>query len=149
MDSVMSWPTRVSMELNGTADESPQMTRWWNNKKLSTSDVEHLDLDLAVRVNGDPTAWRLPSGLRHFPLIGWQRYVVLQPKTWTSTWYVGWVTPDVIGISRIPIDGLVKTLRGPNEAIFFAIDAAGQQLAVEEVGRGKLGNGKFPTVSLR
>ena len=147
-DSAMYPFMRISMELNGTADESPQMTHWWNNQKLSTSDVGHLDQDLVAKVNGDPTAWRLPGGLRHFPWIGWQRYVVLRPRTWVYTWYVGWVTHDVIGISRIPIVGPVKTLRGPEETIFFAVDAAGQQLAIEEVGRGKLGDGKFPTVPL-
>jgi len=73
---------------------------------------------------------------------------VLRPRTWVYTWYVGWVTHDVIGISRIPIVGPVKTLRGPEETIFFAVDAAGQQLAIEVVGRGKLGDGKFPTVPL-
>lgn len=148
-DSTLYPLMRMLMELNGTPDESPQMTHRWNNKKLSTGDVGDLDLGLAVTVSGDPTAWRLPGGFRHFPWFGWQRYVVLRPKTWAETWFVGWIAPDAIGLSRIPIVGPARVLRGPDEALFFAVDAAGQRLALEEVGRGKLGDGKFPTVQLR
>lgn len=147
-DAAMYPLMRVLMELNGTPEESPQLTHRWNNKKLNTDEVKHLNPDMMVRIAGDRSAWYLPSGLRHFPVIGWQRYVVLRPKNWTANWFVGWITPDVFGISRIPIDGQVKVLRGTDGAFFFAVDAAGRQVAVEKVGRGKLGDGKFPTISL-
>lgn len=139
---------RMLMEINGTPDEAPQLTHWWNNKKIVLPEVEKFISRHSVSVVGDPAAWRLPGGLRHFPLIGWQRYVVLQPRNWTATWFVGWITTDVIGLSRIPIIGPARVLRGPDGAFFFGVDAAGRQVAVEEVGHGKLGDSRFPTIPL-
>lgn len=93
-------------------------------------------------IGGDPQARRLPGGLRHFPCIGWQEYVVLQPSGWLGRpWHLGWNAPDVAGLSRIRLHGPVRALRGPEPTEFFAVDVSGQQLQIEVADYGRLGDG--------
>ncbi len=131
------------MYFNRTPGESPQLTHYWNNHKMSRAEAEALDIQRMVRVYGDSTARRMWLGfipVFHLPGCGWQNYIVLQPKNWRGTWYVGWQSAKVIGFSRIPAKGRARALIGPEEAHFFALDCYGNQLPIEEIGRGRLGD---------
>lgn len=152
-DILMYPAMRILMELNGTPDESPQETHRWNNHKFSTEDARRLDLSLMVRVDGDVTLkkrrWLQFIPVFHLSIWGWQRYTVLRPRVDCGPWYVGWLSPDVSGYSRLPIKGAVRSLRGPDDAYFFALDASGRQISIMEIGRGKLGDPTFPYLPLR
>lgn len=136
------WPVMHDlMVMNGCSD-SPQLTHRWNNRRLSRAEVVRIDNTLSVMIGGDPQARRLPGGLRHFPCIGWQEYVVLQPSGWLGRpWHLGWNAPDVAGLSRIRLHGPVRALRGPEPTEFFAVDVSGQQLQIEVADYGRLGDG--------
>ncbi len=83
-------------------------------------------------------------------LGGWGSLVVLTPHDpETREWFVGWVTHDAIGISRIPLTGQVRLLRGPNEVTFFGVDPEGQQIDIDIVGYGNIGRaGRYAKVPL-
>ena len=136
------WPIMHDCMVMNACSDSPQLTHRWNNLRLSSAEVARIDKALAVIVDGDPLARRLPGGLRHFPCIGWQEYVVLQPYDWSvRKWHLGWNALDVAGLSRIRLEGSARALRGPDIVEFFAVDVAGRQLKIEVVGHGRLGDG--------
>jgi hypothetical protein len=130
----------ILMELNITPEEAPQSTHRWNNHRLSKAEADALDLSKTVFVPGDPDAWYLPSGLRHLPWIGWQRYTVLAPLRLSRRWHVGWIEArgGVAGVSRLRLDRPAKLLHGPRDVHFFAADENGRQIRLEKEGEGKL-----------
>lgn len=128
------------MELNGTSNESPMLTHRWNNVRLTADQTFFLSPGLCVESFGDPSAWRLTGLLRHMPVIGWQRYLVIQPES-DRPWYIGWVYHGGAGISRIRLEGAARVLEGPGRVFFFGIDAETQeQLLVDRIGKGRLGD---------
>ncbi len=139
-DRVM-WPIMHDFMVMNACSDSPQLTHRWNNRRLSRVEVAGIDHTLSVVVDGDPLARRLPGGLRHFPCIGWQEYVVLRPSTWQGPWHMGWNAPDVASLSRIRLLGPARALRGPGHVEFFAVDSSGRQLKIEVVDYGRLGDG--------
>ena len=142
-DRIAYYFMKILMELGG-AEDSPQLTHRWNNRRLSKEESEILSPYLMTRVAGEPSAARMWWGIIpvfHLPLWGWKHYVVVRPRRWFSPWYVGWYTQTFSGMSLIPIQGEVRLLIGPGDVRFFALDPSGQQLPIEEVGRGKLGDG--------
>jgi hypothetical protein len=139
-DKLLAPLMRALMEMNGTPEEAPQRTHRWNNHRLSRAEADALDRKMTVLVSGDPDAWYLPSGLRHLPVIGWQKYVVLAPARLSRRWHVGWleVGGGVAGISRLKLDRPVKLLRGPRDVHFFATDVEGRQIRLGVEGEGRL-----------
>lgn len=139
--------------------EHPQRTHFWNNKKLSAQEAERLDLRLVANVEGDPkafhtrwvcTGWeKIWVPIFHMPLIGgWREYVVIEAVDHTGPWYIGWIAPDVAGVTRIrrglwrEVRGAMRVLRGPDDVFFFGIDAdSGEQINVRVIGSGRVGHG--------
>ena len=74
-------------------------------------------------------------------LGGWKRYIVLEPTHEVRLWHVGWITSDVIGFSRISIDGPVRVLVGPGSVSYFGLDTHGNQLELRKIGEGEVGKG--------
>ena len=125
------------------------LTHPWNRVRLSHGQWEHLldDPSLTVFVSGDLEAmegyYPIRSHIRF--LGGWKRYVVLSASVPSSFWHVGWIVPDGKGgeiceVSRIILNGRVRTLIGPYYTRFFAVDAkSGDVVSPSVVGRGFLG----------
>ncbi|MFZ2887318.1 MAG: hypothetical protein WA021_05875 [Minisyncoccia bacterium] len=73
--------------------------------------------------------------------VFWRNYVVLEVPGYVGSWYVGWIAGARVGISRIPIVGEVRMLRGPEAAMFFAVSAIdGEQLPLRAVALGYVGD---------
>ncbi len=121
--------------------ESPQQTHRWNNVKFRRSDVQ-VPPEYRLMIRGAPQSARAPSLWRHVPVTGWKEYVVLAPKEVdVDTWHVGWMDKTQVGLSRIPIKGAVRMLRGPDNVEFFGVDLeSGIGLPLFVVGYGRLGD---------
>ncbi|MBP9759996.1 MAG: hypothetical protein KBD24_01355 [Candidatus Pacebacteria bacterium] len=131
----------------GTIWEAPQETHLWNNDRLTPEEVESINQYLLVSSNGDSSArmrrflWIIP--LFHLPIFGgWRRYRVLTPTDYGTVWYVGWIPEDApAGYSRIPIIGYVRVLEGHGPCKWFAVDKYGNQIPLQRVGFGRVGEG--------
>jgi len=131
--------------ISGAPSEVPQSTHRWNNAKLDAEICSSFRDDCMVEIAGDPAAKRMWYGslpLFHLPILGgWKRYVVLQSERPHIKWYVGWITQEVCGYSRIPSLGATRSLIGPGNVKFFGLNAAGLQIPIRMVGEGKIGDG--------
>ena len=141
--------------LQGTLREVPQLTHRWNNIKFPLSELSNLQSDLMVAVTGDPQAvrrWWGPLPIFHVPLLGgWSKFVVIEPKTpIVGIWYIGWIAGDTVaGVSQIPLFNQVRLLIGSGPAQFFGLTANGEQIELQVVGHGRIGqSGKFAKVPL-
>ena len=69
--------------LQGNFRETPQRTHFWNNTKLTVSDIEILASELFVTVAGEPHAgrrWFGPVPIFHMPIFGgWKKCIVIAP----------------------------------------------------------------------
>lgn len=136
-------------------DEAPQETHRWNNHHLDRSLIRLVDTHPTklVSVNGDLDACRRGAFRFHMPRFGgWRKYVVISPTpAWLlEPWHIGWVSDDVFGVSRLPLCGPVRVLRGPYSTSFFGISSNGEQIGVEWSGSGEIGRGgPFSRISLR
>lgn len=130
--------------ISGTFIEVPQRGHRWNNKRLSKTDVEKLDVTLMVNCEGIPNSMKFRwLFLYHIPILGgWKNYVVMRPTDSERDWYVGFITHDIIGISMVKLSGSVRMLIGNGDVSFFGIDAENyEQITIAEVGRGLIGRG--------
>lgn len=139
--------------LQGNVREVPQQTHFWNNKKYHAKNLTFLSSEMIVTVKNDEDATQRYLGIIpifHMPIIGgWKKFVVLAPRTQQDIWYIGWVAGDVIGISQIKLDDKVRVLRGPSIVQFFGINEHGQQIAIDLISEGKIGDaGKYSQVPL-
>lgn len=148
-DQCMNPLMRMLMELNGTPDESPQLTHRWNNHHLPLSAVEHLERHYMVHCAGLKEERRAWSLIRHLAFVGWRQYVVLEPAA-REQWYPGWVADRSAGVSRIAQGGMARLLLGPGDVHFFGISVeSGRQIPIREKGRGRLGDrGPYAQVPL-
>ncbi|USN88839.1 MAG: hypothetical protein H6780_00225 [Candidatus Nomurabacteria bacterium] len=131
--------------ISGTFRETPQQTHRWNNTKLKSGQVAHLKDDMQVFCEGNKSAgarfW-LKMPFFHIPLLGgWKDYVVLQPTHVDQEWHIGWLAHDVAGVSRIKVRGPVRLLLGPGDVSFFGVNSEGDQLKLQEISRGRIGDG--------
>lgn len=139
--------------VSGTFRESPQWTHRWNNTEIPSDSLRGMDSGTMAMAEGSPDSFSGPRRIRfHMPAFGgWRDYVVLEPSV-DRKWYLGWTTaPDAGGgVSRIPLSGPVRALRGPNDMLFFGIDAeTGKQIPIRIIGKGRIGNGgEFSRVKL-
>ncbi len=142
VDSCMSPLMRL---VSGAILETPQSTHRWNNTKIHQDHCTHLCSDWMVKIEGLTSAkqaWFGKLPVFHLPVIGgWKQYVVLQSTNPQLKWYVGWVTEEVCGFSRIPAVGPVRTLIGPSNVQFFGLNAAGYQTPICQIGTGIVGDG--------
>lgn len=130
--------------ISGTFKEVPQRGHMWNNMGLSKEAVEKLDKSIMVHCigvrNEMHARWFF---LYHLPIFGgWRGYVALERVNPGKDWYVGYVTGDFIGASRIKLSGRVRMLIGHSNVSFFGIDAdTHEQISIMEIGRGRIGDG--------
>ncbi len=140
--------------LQGTFFEVPQRTHRWNNYHLKKIDIPSFDESVVVKVSGDVSAHRRWFGILpifHIPILGgWDSFVVLAPHdSLIQEWFVGWVTHDAVGLSRISLNGRVRLLRGPSDVTFFGVSAQGQQIDIDIIGYGNIGKaGQYAKVPL-
>jgi hypothetical protein len=123
--------------------ETTQRTHFWNNVKLRSADVTHLEAELCVSSKGNSEAvsrWLGFIPIFHMPIFGgWKKYIVLEPQVPQDIWYVGWIPGDVIGVSQIPLKGRVRVLIGKDNVFFFGINENGDQIKISQVGEGSIG----------
>lgn len=137
---------------SGTLWEEPQRTHRWNNTKLSQETVGRLSVFKMVDCEGVPG--NIPGGGSrfHIPILGgWREYIVLEPaKNKGVPWHVGWIAKHAIGVSRIPLIGPVRVLRGDDISMFFGISVdANEQIQIGHVGAGRIGKGgRFSQIPL-
>ena len=139
--------------LQGNFNEIPQRTHRWNNQHLNNHTIKHLHANMIEIIQGVPgeyRRWFVPIPLYHMPIIGgWKKFVVLQPKKDIGEWYVGWVAFDALGLSKIPINGSVRTGIGPRQAQFFGLTNDGCQIDIDVVCDGESGKaGEFAKIPL-
>ncbi len=142
--------------LSGTLSESPQETHPWNRHSLAKDDVRLLQESHMVRCGKmfGRARWFGWVPVFHIPVIGgWRDYFVIVPRKELregEVWYAGWIADDVIGVSQIPLTGPVRLLRGSVDARFFGLDTDGNQISVQLIGTGRIGDGgPFSQVPLR
>lgn len=126
--------------------ERPQGTHFWNNTKLQPEDIAYLDPEGMVHCPGNPNAGRqtfLGIPIFHIPILGgWRDYVVLEPATPPDGgWHVGWSSGGAVGVSRIRLQGRVRMLLGPGEVSFFGVTAEGDQVPLQQIDTGRIGDG--------
>ena len=143
--------TPVMYALSGTLREAPQQTHRWNNMGLKPNQIRYLKPGQMVHASGSLGALRRIKPLFHAPIFGgWRDYVVVQAESYAREWYVGWMAGDAIGISKIPIRGKVRVLRGPKPCTFFGLRPDGSQVRIVQVGCGRIGRGgPYAKVPLR
>jgi hypothetical protein len=75
-------------------------------------------------------------------------YLVLESYR-DDQWYIGWVSEDVAGVSRIPVKGPVRVLLGSKSVYFIGFSEEGEQIEIMVRGHGCLGKkGAFSRVPL-
>lgn len=130
--------------ISGTFTEIPQRTHRWNNRKLSAEQVEKLNDQLTLLVRKKRGASKRLGIFFHIPILGgWRHYVVLRSLEGVN-WYVGWKTSDTAGgISAIPLSGPVRVLRGNEDVKFFGLNSLGEQIPIELIFEGQIGDGRY------
>ena len=124
----------------------------------------HCDLvpdDIGEKVIGqDPSRYDFDDwGLFHMPLFGgWKNYLVLEAKDFKKYWRVGWKVlffdkqkGQVCQVHKLKIyQPRIILLTGINdsEKIGFGVNDSNQLIPVKIVGKGVLGDGRFPGVRL-
>lgn len=123
----------------GTFKERPQQTHKWNIRRLKANQVESLESDLFLKIQGADSFIKKHWGiLFHFPILGgWKHYVTLRPvQEPKDGWHIGWNDE----VSAILLKSPVRVLRGPDGQTFFALTKSGRQIELMQVGEGKIGN---------
>jgi len=143
----------VMYMLQGNISEIPQRTHRWNNVHLNNYQITDLQADKIEIISGHQQAsrrWLGPIPLFHMPIFGgWKKFVVLQPKSEIEEWYIGWVAFDALGISKIPLAGSVRLGLGPRQAQFFGLNSDGQQIDIDVIGEGFIGQaGEYSKIPL-
>lgn len=125
----------------GTWYENPQRTHRWNNYHLRTENVAHLSREMMVCHDGLPGETSVYP-LFHLPVFGgWRNYVVAMPVEKQQEWYIGWIAGSFAGVSRIPIAVMARVLVGPGSVCWFGINANGDQIPIQKIGVGCIGEG--------
>ena len=134
--------------------ERPQESHAWHAQKIGQTDIESMNLEKCVQVEGyDSSYIKTGAGpLFHIPLIGgWKDYIVLQVDMTDKIWHVGWIVRESKSlqvlrseIHKLPLfENKVRLLVGPIERVttFFATNNNGIQLPLKIIGKGKMGDG--------
>lgn len=142
--------------LGGLRKDSLQETHPWHLWRHLTP--ETVDTSKAVRhIGTDKSFDHHFAFLFHAPIFGgWKKYIVLQPKGYDGPFRIGWVTYKNNKLSEIAVHKLIiknskiRVLSGtPNfSGYFFALTIKGEQIPLEKVGEGTLGDKRYPGVRL-
>jgi hypothetical protein len=111
-------------------------------------------------VGNDPSPYDFNSfGLFHIPIFGgWKNYTVFEAKDFDKYWRIGWKIDfydskkiRVCQVQRLKIyDSQVALLTGIDDSkkLIFGINDKNEPMELEIVGKGILGDGRFPRVRL-
>lgn len=142
--------------LGGFKKDSIQETHPWHVWRKFN--LEEIDTSKTTTHKGTDTSVYKKHYLFlfHAPLFGgWKNYSVLE-SAHRDSFYIGWgmYEGDVLagkGLNRLLIkDGRVRMLDGPlnYHGFYFGINEKGEQVVLKKVGRGRLGDRKYPGVRL-
>lgn len=122
---------------SGIFFDLPRRSYFWNRRKLASHEAARLRFTQMVSCEGDPFAISHLSMLRE-PR---KKYVVLDPEL-PTVWYLGWVTADnrFSEVSRIPLEGQIRSTVGIRNLHFFALNPQGHQIALTKAGEGIIGD---------
>ena len=147
--------------ISGAIRERPQETHYWHVQTLPRDLLPLLNKSkLACSIGEELSRHKVVGGiLFHIPILsGWKNYVVVEVQEQLEEWYVGWTifTEKEENLFRFDIHKLpIKTrelrlLDGTNNTrfCFFAFTKDGIQLPLKIVGRGRIGDGKYPNIRL-
>ncbi|HBO64354.1 TPA: hypothetical protein DD425_00130 [Candidatus Saccharibacteria bacterium] len=138
--------------LGGCRRDAIQETHPWHLwKGFSEKDI---DTYKSVKHSGGDEALKRHFGfLFHAPIFGgWKNYIALRPRNYSGTYRIGWVIYKKNRLQEASIHKLVlnsspiRLLSGSElfSGYFFAINEEGEQIDLEIVGSGRLGDGQFP-----
>jgi len=157
MDQVLE---PIMLILGGFKKDSVQQTHPWHVRNIDPNLISK-ENSLSFEGSDYYTIYKTQKGPGfHIPILGgWKKYVVLEVESSNTPWYIGWIVYDKnnngeIIFSQININPInqnkVKVLSGsPNlYGYFFAIDKKGNQIKVEKIGDGVLGDNKYKDISL-
>ncbi len=142
VDFLMSFAMRIC---SGFAFlERPQRTHRWNNHHLPRWLSKKIKLEDVIGVGGTRKAIRKGWFRFHLPLFGgWKDTVTLVPEVIPPDgWYVGWLNPEVFGLSRIKLRTPARLTVGGYCTCFFAVDSSGNLIRLKYVGYGRIGSWK-------
>ncbi len=129
--------------VSGAPAEEPQRSHVWNVKTLTPRDVENLDKSLMVTNSGMSRGVQRSKIIprHHIPIFGgWKNYIVISPKNPEAGWFIGWNTHKVTEHSRIELRTPVRMLVAPEQVQFFAFSISGEQIRIEQIGEGVVGD---------
>lgn len=129
--------------LSGTFKEKPQQTHRWTNCKFGLERVKHLDRQIMASFLGRKGIRLWKPLIMHMPIFGGPRhFVVLKPEMdGSEEWHIGWILPNRAAVSRILLRGPVRMLWGPEDVLFYAINAKTHiQVPLCIIGEGKVGD---------
>lgn len=147
--------------LGGFEFDSVQETHRWHGQRINSNDV---DERFSVFLDGDDTSPVKTNALYPFPTFhapifgGWRNYTVLQVQSAEPYWNVGWIhrhcppsSRPRSHVQRLRI--FTPQIRVLTQAVgfrtqYFALNSAGEQIPLGAVGKGVLGDRKFPNVRL-
>ena len=145
--------------LGGFRRDSIQETHPWHCYRKF--DPGHIDLKMAIsNIGNEEHSFRRHFlFLFHAPILGgWKNYIALRPVSDDRPFYVGWLVRNTktnelleIAINKLPIhDDEVRLLNGPPHysVYFFVLNASGQQAKAKLIGKGRLGDNKYPNSRL-
>lgn len=84
---------------------------------------------------------------------GWKNCVTLQAE---PSYHIGWVFFDKDRVKQVAVNRLliigknVRMLAGPNDTktLFFAVRPSGEQVLLQKIGQGTLGDKRLPNTRL-
>ena len=144
----------IMVVLRGFRLDSLQGTHAWNVYK----GFDATDIDPAlcvVRTGTDKTIFAgRYSFLFHAPVFGgWRNFSVYEVKKGDAPFFIGWIVRGTgkdevidVGVQELPLrDDQVRMLDGPPAytTSFFALNQAGEQIALRAVGHGRIGDGTY------
>lgn len=143
--------------LGGFKLDSIQETHPWHSYRDFTED--DVDIQKTILTDGtDVNAHLTRHGfVFHAPLFGgWKNYSVYAPLSTSEPFRIGWITYENGGLREVGIhkllikNGAIRMLDGPPtyKVKFFAVDQSGNQIDIQKIGIGRLGDHKFKHLRL-
>ena len=144
--------------LSGFVSDKPQESHVWHMQNFNCSLVSDTK---GILILGDDTLKFTHSTfiLTHTPILGgWKKYVIFETGDFKKFWHIGWKVyynnrkkQPLCQIQKLNIYAKrAKLLVGKNDSkkIFFGVNETGEIIPLKIVGKGTLGDKKFPDVRL-
>lgn len=135
-----------------------QESHLWHIQRF---DCPFIQDSAGVTIVGDETSWAQERHLAlfHMPIFGgWKKYITLEVQKFDNYWHVGWKVKyfDVKRREKCEIQKLkifnnqIRVLVGQKDStkMFFGLNSSGEIIPVKKVGKGVLGDNKFPKTRL-